>query len=277
MRCRRIVLFVSLHFRVHMRVPTRIGMIMTLTSTAFDLHPSSGTEHWYRITDSRYRFHVATPTSDPNLWDRYLAGAEECYEKFGVGDALGSVELRDGGDTSLFFAAIDPDHPDAPAAGVRVQGPYTDVDQSHATVEWSGLPGEAELRKMICDRLPFGVLEMKGAWIAPDAHEKFRLSSAIARAALPALAILDAQFVMATTAEYLLPQWTSSGGVVAKSIPSAPYPSEEYRTVIGFLDRTSFASHADPQQIPMMLNEVMELTRTIEWHHDRRHLRAVGR
>lgn len=253
-------------------------MTMTVSfSPDIDLRASSTTEHWYRITDSRYRFDVATPSSDPALWDRYLAGAKACYEKFGVGDALGLEELRDGRDTSLFFVAIDPAHPDIAAAGVRVQGPYTDIDQSHATVEWAGHAGEDELRKMIGDRLAFGLLEMKSAWIAPEAHEKAALSSAIARAALPALAILDAQFVMATTAEYLIPQWTSSGGVVAKSIPSAPYPSEQYRTVIGFLDRATFASHADPQQIPMMLNEVMELTRTIEWHHQRRHLRAVGR
>ena len=42
------------------------------------------------------------------------------------------------------------------------------ADDSHAVVEWAGQPGQQAVRDMINDRVPFGVLEMKAAWVIDD-------------------------------------------------------------------------------------------------------------
>ncbi len=49
--------------------------------------------------------------------------------------------------------------------GVRAKGPLESAEDSHALVEWAGHPGQAAVRKMINDRVPFGILEMKAAWV----------------------------------------------------------------------------------------------------------------
>lgn len=249
-------------------------MTLPLTTTAL-LNPVERPEkHSYRISDTPYKFVVTVPSAAPDLWEAYLDGALQSYRSHGVEAALEFDTIRSGATTGLFFVAMDGEG--NVVAGVRVQGPYGRADESHATLEWAGHAGEAEVWKMITDRLPFGVLEMKGAWISDRALGKSVLATAIARCALIAMAMLDAQFVMATAAEYVLSQWTASGAVLAASVPSAPYPTPQYRTRMVWMDRRTFATHADPAQVPRMLNELMELTSNVNWNTGSRHLQSVG-
>jgi len=201
---------------------------------------------------------VARPSDEPALWADYLEGALCSYRKHGVEDALDMPLLRAGGDTALFFAAVDTGG--QVVAGVRAKGPLRDADDSHATVEWAGQPGLEAVRKMINDRAPFGILEMKSAWVA-DKHPASRgLTKAIARSGFHAMALMNIQFCMATAGAYVLDRWKTSGGVVATHIPPTPYPDERYQTTMMWWDRRTFTKYAEPEQVSKIFQETIALT-----------------
>ncbi|MGA8331680.1 MAG: hypothetical protein WB777_20630 [Mycobacterium sp.] len=200
---------------------------------------------------------VSEPSTDPALWAEYAAGALRNYRKHGVECALDVEALRSGADTALFFAVVD----DAgrTVAGVRAIGPLRSAEDSHALVEWAGQPGQAVVRNMINDRVPFGVLEMKSAWATDDPERGHRITSAMSRTAFHMMTLLDIQFCMATAAAYALNRWRSSGGVVAP-ISATPYPDERYQTKMMWWDRHDFVNYAKPDQVSKILNEIQLLT-----------------
>jgi hypothetical protein len=196
---------------------------------------------------------LSRPDTDPELWEEYLRGAERSYQNHGVARALDIDEIRDGADTAMFWATLDA--AGRVIGGVRAKGPLRSADDSHATVEWAGQPGLSAVRKMIDDRVPFGILEMKAAWITDDRETARRLSRALARSGFHAMALMGIQFCMATSAPYILDSWRTSGGVVAP-IPATPYPDERYRTKMMWWDQRTFAKHADPVQVSRILTEM---------------------
>src|SRR4051795_11061673 len=109
--------------------------------------------------DSECAIVFAQPAIERELWIDYVRGACDSYRKHGVEKALDMDALRSGSDTLLFAACVN----DAGrvVGGLRAKGPYQSADEAHAVLEWSGQPGQNAVRKMITDRLPFGVVEMK--------------------------------------------------------------------------------------------------------------------
>ena len=109
---------------------------------------------------------VAQPSTERDLWSEYIRGADRNYRKHGVERALDTEALRTGADTALFCVGIN----DAGrvVGGLRAKGPYQNAEECHAMVEWRGQPGLDAVRKMVTDRLPFGVVEMKTAWVCVD-------------------------------------------------------------------------------------------------------------
>ncbi|MDF2825796.1 MAG: hypothetical protein K0R68_3204 [Mycobacterium sp.] len=200
---------------------------------------------------------AAAPHAERELWNQYLDGARRSYHKYGVDAALDWDEISDGSDTALFFAAIDSSG--KVAGGVRAKEPYRTADQSHAVVEWEGQPGHAMVRKMINDRIPFGLSEMKTAWTSDDPGRSKALTTTLARTAMHTMSLLDIQFIMATAAAHVLDRWRSSGGVVVSRIPATPYPDVRYRTKIMFWDRRTYANHAQPNQVARILSEAAYL------------------
>jgi hypothetical protein len=202
---------------------------------------------------------VSQPSADPDLWTEYAKGAHRSYRKHGVECALDVDALRSGADTVMFFAVID----DAGrmVAGVRAKE-LRSADDSHAVVEWAGQPGQQAVRNMITDRIPFGILEMKSAWVTDDPDRNRCLTSAIARSGFHMMAILGFQFCMATAAAYVLNRWRSSGGVVA-GIPATPYPDERYQTKMMWWDRRDFINYAEPEQVAKILMETGHLTQEL--------------
>jgi hypothetical protein len=199
---------------------------------------------------------VSQPSADPDLWSEYSAGAQRSYRKHGVECALDVEALRTGADTAMFFAVVDDDG--RVVAGVRAKGPLRSADDAHAVVEWAGQPGQQAVRNMITDRIPFGILEMKSAWVIDDPNRNRILTRAVARSAFHMMVILDLQFCMATAATYVLNRWRSSGGAVA-AIPATPYPDERYRTKLIWWNRRDFFYHAEPDQVPKIITETKQL------------------
>ena len=200
---------------------------------------------------------IAQPSTDRGLWAEYALGAHHSYRKHGVECALDVDALRSGADTTMYLAVIDP--AGRMVAGVRAKGPLRSADDSHAIVEWTGQPGQQAVRNMITDRVPFGILEMKSAWVTDNPDQNRCLTAALARSGFHMMALLDLQFCMATAAAYVLNRWRSSGGVIA-GIPAAPYPDERYQTKMMWWNRRDFVNHAEPEQVAKILMETKQLT-----------------
>jgi hypothetical protein len=204
---------------------------------------------------------ISQPSTDRSLWAEYVLGASRSYRKHGVECALDVEALQSGSDTVMYLSAIDAGG--RMVAGVRAKGPLQSADDSHAIVEWAGQPGQQAVRKLITDRVPFGVLEMKSAWVTDDPDKNRCLTAALARSGFHMMALLDVQFCMATAAAYVLNRWRSSGGVVA-SIPAAPYPDERYQTKMMWWNRRDFVHHAEPEQVAKILMETQQLTQEFD-------------
>jgi hypothetical protein len=200
---------------------------------------------------------ISQPATDRDLWAEYVLGAHRSYRKHGVECALDIDALRSGADTVMYLAVIDP--AGRMVAGVRGKGPLRSADDSHAIAEWAEQPGQKAVRNMINDRVPFGVLEMKSAWVIDDQDQNRCLTAALARSGFHMMALLDIQFCMATAAAYVLNRWRTSGGVVA-AIPAAPYPDERYQTKMMWWNRRDFVNHAEPEQVAKILMETQQLT-----------------
>lgn len=209
------------------------------------------------LPDAQCRLVASQPELDQMLWNEYLDGALRTYRKHGVEAVLDLDDIRDGRDTQIFFAATDSSGD--VVGGARVIGPLQSADESHAVVEWEGSHGLRAVREMITDRLPFGVVEVKTAWADSGTHHSGAITTALARIALPIMALLDVQFVMATAAAHVLDRWRSSGGVVAARIPAAAYPDDRYQTKMMWWDRTTLANQAEPKQLSRMLVETQNL------------------
>jgi hypothetical protein len=203
---------------------------------------------------------LSQPALDPSLWAEYGHGAELSYRRHGVECALDHDALSGGADTIMFFAVVD--GAGIMVAGVRAKGPLRAADESHAVLEWQDQPGQPAVRKMITDRLPYGVLEMKSAWVTDDPHRCGSLTDAVARSGFHMMALLPAQFCMATAAGYVLNRWRSSGGVLAP-IPAAPYPDRRYQTKMMWWDRRTFTRHARPDQAAKIIGETLDITRAL--------------
>ncbi len=221
------------------------------------LHLRGNLSLW--IPDANCRLVVSKPQLDPLLWNEYLEGALRVYAKHGVERTLSLDTIRDGADTELFFAAVDAQG--NVVGGARAVGPLSSAEESHALVEWAGSPGAFAAHHMINDRVPFGIVEVKAAWAESDCQHSGSIASALARVALPIMALLEVQFVMATAAAHVLQRWCSSGGVVAATIPAVAYPDERYRTQMMWWDRSTLAKQAEPKQLSRMIFETNNLVR----------------
>ncbi|HKV22509.1 MAG TPA: hypothetical protein VJR50_26030, partial [Mycobacterium sp.] len=157
--------------------------------------------------------------------------------------------------------------------GIRAIGPLTSADQTHAVAEWAGHPGLPAVRKMIADRLPFGVVEMKSAWVTDDADRSRRLTASLARTGCQVLAVMGVQFCMATGAQHVLSRWRSSGGVVAP-IRSTPYPDERFRTKLMWWDRRTVVTHAASSQTATIIAEMAAIRNRL--HNASRHAPVGG-
>ncbi|BBZ28468.1 hypothetical protein MMAD_27630 [Mycolicibacterium madagascariense] len=203
---------------------------------------------------------IADPHTAPELFAEYHTGAVKSYARFGVGDALDADVARCADDTTLFWALTDVDG--RVIGGVRAKGPLRSPEESHAVVEWHGRPGEDAVHAMISERIPFGILEMKAAWLSSRGSRNENRAKMIARSGFHAMELLGIEFCMATSAAHILEQWRSSGGVVAP-IPATPYPDERYQTKMMWWDRHTFTDHGEPAQIEAIETEMARAARTL--------------
>lgn len=187
---------------------------------------------------------VATPSAAPELWSRYVDGAWSSYSRHGVTRALDIEEVASGATTTLFYAVLD-ENGDM-LGGVRAQGPYTFIEQSHVLVEWADSPGLDIVAEQLRTRLPYGIVEMKSAWVGAEAPAKV-VSGLLSQTALPTIELTGSRFLFASAADHVLRQWEISGGRIDTTVPAAAYPSDKYRTRLMWWDRETLGREARPE------------------------------
>jgi hypothetical protein len=205
---------------------------------------------------------VSTPSADPRLWADFVDSAARSYHRHGIERALDTGSLTDEANTQLFHAVVN--DAGTVVGGIRAKGPLESAEESHAIVEWHDRPGLSAVRKMLTDRLPFGVVEMKTAWMTDDPNRSRALANTLARSPYTTMALLNAQFVVATAGLHVLNRWRTSGGVVASKIPATPYPDDRYRTKMMWWDRSTFTNHAAPEQVSKIFSEMAILARQLD-------------
>ncbi|WP_042940506.1 hypothetical protein [Rhodococcus sp. AW25M09] len=199
---------------------------------------------------------AATPSGSPELWSRYVDGAWESYSRHGVTAALDMDEVASGATTTLFYVVLDKSG--QMLGGVRAQGPYTMIEQSHVLTEWEDSPGLPLVTELLHARLSHGIVEMKSAWVDAGAAGR-TVSNVLARTALPTLELTGSRYLFASAADHVLRLWESSGGRIDNTIPAAAYPSEKYRTVMMWWDIDTLARNARPEVWQTMVREARSL------------------
>ena len=200
---------------------------------------------------------ISQPATDPELWNRYLDSAQQSYRRHGVEQVVDAPAIRDGHDTALFWTVLD--RRGHMVGGVRTKGPLQGADDSHAVVEWAGRRGLDQVRSMIDDRAPFGIVEMKTAWVCDERNRAHAITDLLARTGFHVTTLMDVRYIMATAAQHVLELWKSGGGTVAP-IPATPYPDQRYRSKMMWWDRRTLAELSEPQQLSKALVEIRHIT-----------------
>lgn len=211
---------------------------------------------------SRTTLVVGTPESTPSVWAEYIDGAYQSYSAHGVTNALEYESTADGDSTQLFCAVLDDD--ERVIGGLRIQGPYSVPDDSHALFEWAGQPGRADLVKAIAKRIPGGLVEAKSAYVDTTSSAAPHVAGRMARTPLIVMTLTGCRYVMATSADHVLKRWQSGGGRIDTAIAPTPYPDERYRTRAMFWDRRTIARDADPAVWRQMEAEYLQVEADLE-------------
>jgi hypothetical protein len=234
-------------------------MMSTMVPELLVTEQAGSISFWDPASGCRIEAH--SPRKRPDLWRSYVDGLTESYHRYGVEAALDLDSFASGDSTSLFFVAFS--QTEEIVAGVRMHGPLASSEDAHALIEFAADPtGVATVERLIGDRLPFGVLEIKGGWVAHTANDRDELSNTIARCFLHAMTILDVQFAFCTAGTHAVKRWLSTGSVVAEGLVPVPYPDERYQTTMMWWDFTKLHERADPAQLRRFRGEAAVLARS---------------
>ena len=204
----------------------------------------SGATFWDPLSEVRFEIH--RPDERPDLWEAYLEGAETSYRQHGVEHALDLPTIRSGETTEIFIVGIDLE--DRVVGGVRFQGPLRSRNEAHIVLEWEGHPGAPTVGRLLDQRIPFGVIEIKSGWVNADSSRRSEITNALARSYVHAMDFLDVRFACCSSAIHSLRRWESSGGKVVSGLRPVPYPDERYQTTLLWWDRQTVHADADAEQ-----------------------------
>jgi hypothetical protein len=219
-------------------------------------HPTTPLGELYgfrdRVTGMRLRFF--TPSRRFDLWQEYVAGARRTYQKYRVESALRIPAATPESGTPFFAVASDDDG--VIRAGWYTNGRLSAVSGAHAPSEFASEPYSAALvAEWIDGVLADGVMEMKGAWVDPEAEQKSALADLLARSYLHAMHVVGVPYAFGTAAEHATPRWAQSGAQSPPGIVLAAYPDERYRTTFLWWHVSDSVERSAPEQRALYLDE----------------------
>ena len=207
---------------------------------------------------SGVRFEGHHPAQRPDLWKKYLDGAEGRYRSRGVEEAFHREELEAGNGVSLFFLGFDADG--NVVGGLRVHGPLENRFDAAIMGEMASSPEIGLIGDTIDSACRAGVIEIKGAWSNGEAAIGRRLLVAFARATIHALNWLGAELAILAVADRMIPEGTPTGCIQVGTM-SVAFPDERYRTVAMSYHRVRSYEIADSEQQKLLRLESEQLER----------------
>ncbi|HEX3815956.1 MAG TPA: hypothetical protein VHX59_24220 [Mycobacteriales bacterium] len=234
-------------------------MSLMTVQPSIPVSPSRELSFWDPWSGCRIEAH--TPAGRPDLWQQYVEGLSDSYRHYDVEGALDLDSFVTGESTSIFFVAFSPD--EEIVAGVRMHGPLGDKAEAHAMLEFAADPaGVATVGRLIDDRLPFGVIEMKGGWVARHSDRRSELGNTLARCFLHAMTMLDVQFAFGTASTHAVSRWRTTGARKAEGLSPVAYPDDRYQTMMMWWDFAKLDERADPAQMRRFRSEAAALIRS---------------
>ena len=100
-----------------------------------------------------------------------------------------------------------------------------------------------------------GVMEMKGAWVDPEAEQKSALADLLARSYLHAMHVVGVPYAFGTAAEHATPRWAQSGAQSPPGIVLAAYPDERYLTTFLWWHVAESVERSAAEQRDLYLDE----------------------
>jgi hypothetical protein len=149
------------------------------------------------------RVEAHEPGGRPDRWAAYVEGATSAYRAAAVASALAGVS-----EPSLFFVAVDAN--DRVVAGVRCHGPLASPEHAALLDELAEHAQVGELRDLLADLVPEGLLEIKGAW-AERSHQLRGLGHAIGRCCTHAMTWFGAGHAVGSSSRQLARLWRTTG------------------------------------------------------------------
>ena len=210
---------------------------------------------------SGLRFEAHHPLSRPDRWRVYLEGAYREYARYGIDTIANPRGLERGEGVPLFFVGVNAD--DEVVAGLRCHGPLDDAAAAHALAEMSGSPEWEEHRAAVEAASPFGVIEMKGAWRKLSGDGNPAIVAAMVRCCAHAIEWLGAEVLLAAVADRMEPVMASIGSMM-RGTQGAPYPTEQYRTILTTMQRPHFRGLLDAAQARLLREDAEQLSRPPE-------------
>jgi hypothetical protein len=168
------------------------------------------------------------PALHPAQWRTYLDGAQESYQKHGVG----SIEWQryvTGDGVLLFFIGYD--QQGEAVAGIRFHGPLAGVEETSLIEEMAASQDISLIRDVVSQACNEGSIEVKGMWSDGARAVGASMMSSLIRSILVALEWLGIENALATCADRMLVLKEYSGAELIGEHPVA-WPDERYRTVL---------------------------------------------
>lgn len=207
---------------------------------------------------SGLRFEAHHPLSRPDRWRAYLKGAAREYSRYGIDDLVDPRALERGDGVSLFFVGVDAQ--DRVVAGLRCHGPLDDAAAAQALAEMAASPEWEDHRAAMEAVSPYGVIEMKGAWREMSGDGSPLVAAAMVRCCVHAIEWLGAEVLLAAVADRMEPIMASVGSLLLGT-ESAPYPTEQYRTILTGMRRPRYRGFLDEAQGRLVREDVEQLSR----------------
>ena len=208
--------------------------------------------------ESGIRFEGHHPAQRPDLWKKYLDGAEGRYRSRGVEEAFHREELEAGAGVSLFFLGFDPDG--NVVGGMRVHGPLENRFDAAIMGEMAASTEIGLIGETIDKECRLGAVEIKGAWSDGESKLGHRLLGIFERCTLHALNWLGSEFAIMAVADRMI----FSGDLTAfirVGETSVSFPDERYRTVAISYRRALSAEIASPEQREALRRDAEQLAR----------------
>jgi len=226
-------------------------------------HYRYGASFLDRTTGLRWEGHH--PATRPDLWEAYLDGAIREYEKYGLSQLVDRDKLAGADDVSMFFVGIDPDG--QVMAGHRCYGPLDDVASSLALPDMASSPEAPTLHDIVRKAVPYGVIEIKGAWRSASGDGSHLVAASLGRCVIHSLDWLGAELALGAVAERLEPMSAISGARMMGT-KSAAYPTEQYRTILMAWHRSDYVPRTRPDQAMLIREESEQLSAGSSWGTD---------